>query len=641
MKKSSPLITCVFSLSMLTTGHVYSQQIGDSSCESLLLVSSWFNNNVKIYDGCNGDYIRDLDDMERLNGPQAILELPDGDVLVVSEGNNQLIRYDRETLTNGTAVLTDFVEKPVGAVLSQDNHLYVVSYQENSVLKINTQTWKVSETILAANNGLIRGADAGIALESDILYIPGYDSDNIITLNVSNKETNTLVSTGSNGLDAARGILIVEDSLYVTSERSNQILVFNKTTGAFIKSISRETRPASIVQDGESHFLFTTRNAVFRSAIDGSSKENVITQSAGGLNGATFVLRLNKNNLSLDSDGDGLPDEDEINLHHTDPTESDSDQDGISDGQEVLEIGSDPNKLDSDADGMPDGFEHQYSLLILQNDSDGDKDADGLSNFLEFQTGTDPENSDTDGDGLSDSVDAMPLIPSSTPILSGVPDVRVEQGAEYHFLPILEYPGDIGSIVFSIVNKPDWADFSEQNGLLTGQPENDDVGYVLNIVISASNGFIDDSLDPFDIEVINVNDPPVLLEAVKLNGGSVLINVAINTDLKPYFQDPDTGDIITFSVADLPNGLTLSEQGVITGSIASVGTFTLVITATDSSGASVDANSTLIVTASSSPDTSKGKSSGGALHIYGLLLIIGFILFKNRSRKTIKRRHLM
>ena len=636
MKKLTPLIRCVLSLSLLTTSHAYSQQIGDSSCESLLLVSSWFNNNVKIYDGCNGDYIRDLDDMGRLNGPQAILELPDGDIMVVSEGNNQLIRYDRETLTNGTVVLSDFVEKPVGAVLSQDNHLYVVSYQENSVLKINTQTWKVSDTILAANNGLIRGADAGIALENNILYIPGYDSDNIITVNVSNKQTSTLVSAASNGLDAARGILIVEDTLYVTSERSNQILVFNKTSGAFIKSIARVTRPASIVQDGESHFLFTTRNAVLRSAIDGSSQQNVIAKGAGGLNGATFVFRLNKNNSSVDSDGDGLSDEDEINVHHTDPNEADSDQDGISDGTEVLELGSDPNKLDSDSDGMPDGFEYQYSLLILQNDSDGDKDADGLSNFLEFQTGTDPENSDTDGDGLSDSADAMPLIPSSTPIISGVPDVRVEQGAEYQFLPILEYPGDMASIQFSIANKPDWADFSEQNGLLTGQPANDDVGHVSNIVISASNGFIDDSLDPFDIEVINVNDPPVLLEAVKLNGGSVLPNAAINTDLKPYFQDQDIGDTITFSVADLPNGLTLSEQGVITGSIAAVGTFIIVITATDNSGASVSTHSTLIVSAPSSADTSTGKSAGGGtLHIYGLLLGIGFILFKKRIQKTI------
>lgn len=635
MKKINPLIRCVFSLSLLTTSHAFSQEIGDDSCGSLLLVSSWFSNNVKIYDGCSGDYIRELDNTGTINGPQAILELPDGDVLVVSEGNNQLVRYDRETLSTGTVVLhqneDSFVDKPVGAILD-DNNLYVVSYQENSVLKVDTQSWQVSETILASNNGLIRGADAGIALEDDILYIPGYDSDNIITVNVSSKQTNTLVNAASAGLDAARGILIVGDNLYVTSERSNQILIFNKASGDFIKSFDSAIRPASIVQDGETHFLMTTRDAVYRSAIDGSSKETLVTRGAGGLNGATFVFRLNKNNFAEDSDDDGLSDQDEINVHLTDPAKSDSDEDGISDGDEVLEVGSDPNKSDSDADGMPDGFEYQYSLLILQNDSDADKDADGLSNLLEFQTGTDPANADTDGDGLNDSVDAMPLTPSSLPALSGVPDEQIEQGSEYRFTPSLDYPGDVNTIQFSIENKPDWASFSEQNGLLLGKPENDDVGQVLNIIISATNGYTTDSLDPFNIEVINVNDPPFLLEAIILNGGSALASTAISTDLNSYFDDPDTEDTLTFTVADLPEGLTLSAQGVIAGTVSTVGQFIIVITAKDSAGASVIANSTLNVTAANSPNTPVSQSSGGgALPIYGLFLLFGAICFKNKK----------
>ena len=284
------------------------------------------------------------------------------------------------------------------------------------------------------------------------------------------------------------------------------------------------------------------------------------------------------------------------------------------------------------------GLKINIHYLFYKNDSDGDKDSDGLSNLLEFQTGTNPANADTDGDGLNDSVDAKPLTPSSIPALSGVPDEQIEQGAEYSFTPTLDYPGDVNTVQFSIENKPDWASFSEQNGLLLGKPKNDHVGQVSNIVISASNGFTTDSLDPFNIEVINVNDPPILLEAVTINGGSVLTSTAISTDLNSYFDDPDTGDSLTFTVADLPDGLTLSDQGVIAGNVSTVGQFTIVITVTDNAGASITANASLNVTAPSSSNAPVSQSSGGgALPIYGLLLLLGAICFKNK--KLIWSRH--
>ena len=72
--------------------------LGDPSCSSLLLVSNWRNNNVKIYDGCSGDYIRDLDSQNLISGPLGILEAPDGDILVVSEKNGRIIKFDRNTL---------------------------------------------------------------------------------------------------------------------------------------------------------------------------------------------------------------------------------------------------------------------------------------------------------------------------------------------------------------------------------------------------------------------------------------------------------------------------------------------------------------------------------------------------------------
>jgi type VI protein secretion system component Hcp len=45
---------------------------------------------------------------------------------------------------------------------------------------------------------------------------------------------------------------------------------------------------------------------------------------------------------------------------------------------------------DTDNDGMPDAWESLYGLSVGSNDSNGDRDGDGLSNLHEFQLGTLP-----------------------------------------------------------------------------------------------------------------------------------------------------------------------------------------------------------------------------------------------------------
>jgi len=135
-------------------------------------------------------------------------------------------------------------------------------------------------------------------------------------------------------------------------------------------------------------------------------------------------------NATHDFDIDGLPDvaefrnpilSDTDGYLSTDPTSGDTDGDGIPDGEEV-EAGSDgyitdPTNNDTDGDGMPDGWEVDWGFDPTDpSDADGDADNDGydvdgngtieqderFTNLMEYLNGTLPNATDTDGDSMSD-----------------------------------------------------------------------------------------------------------------------------------------------------------------------------------------------------------------------------------------------
>ncbi len=138
-----------------------------------------------------------------------------------------------------------------------------------------------------------------------------------------------------------------------------------------------------------------------------------------------------------DSDGDGLTDSDEINIHGTDPNDADTDDDGIDDGDEVdLAAGGDlpcldPTNPDSDGDGLLDGDEQD--------------------------AGTDPCAVDTDGDGIPDDIDPAPLDADGN--THALVDIIFDDAYYVHCLPLDEFHGNywrararrhaLASVIFS------------------------------------------------------------------------------------------------------------------------------------------------------------------------------------------------
>ncbi len=165
---------------------------------------------------------------------------------------------------------------------------------------------------------------------------------------------------------------------------------------------------------------------------------------------ADFILAMTS--LSIDTDGDGMPDAWEIaNAVNTvsNDAASDADGDGLTNLEEfnggwnpqVAEIADLSQSAsgtvtfdtgasqygfgtDTDGDGMPDWWELKYGLNRLVQDHDGDLDGDGLSNLSEYLLGMNPSRDglwgmvatvsldflldtigispDTDGDGMRD-----------------------------------------------------------------------------------------------------------------------------------------------------------------------------------------------------------------------------------------------
>jgi outer membrane protein OmpA-like peptidoglycan-associated protein len=135
----------------------------------------------------------------------------------------------------------------------------------------------------------------------------------------------------------------------------------------------------------------------------------------------TFEESIGTDPLNPDTDGDGLPDDEEYEIYGTDPLKTDTDDDRLTDAEEIAKK-TDPRNPDTDGDGLTEGeeFAHGTDPFAVDSDQDGlndgeevhlwhsdplrsDSDADGISDLDEVRRyKSDPRSSDTDGDGIED-----------------------------------------------------------------------------------------------------------------------------------------------------------------------------------------------------------------------------------------------
>ncbi len=159
--------------------------------------------------------------------------------------------------------------------------------------------------------------------------------------------------------------------------------------------------------------------------------------------------------------------------------------------------------------------------------------------------------------------------------ISGTPANIAPEDSHYSFIPTAN-DIDVGdTLIFSIENRPSWANFDPLTGALSGTPINDDVGSYNNIVIGVSDGTLAVFLPAFDITVVNTNDPPTII------GEPVL--VVLQDELYRFVvsaNDVDPGAQLQFLIANKPAWLSFdTARGILTGtpSNADVGVFPNII----------------------------------------------------------------
>ncbi len=171
----------------------------------------------------------------------------------------------------------------------------------------------------------------------------------------------------------------------------------------------------------------------------------------------------------------------------------------------------------------------------------------------------------SDLSGATDSLTAFSITVSNTndsPVISGTPDSSSIEDSVYDFTPIVTDVDTGDTKTFSIINQPDWADFSSITGRLSGTPSNDDVGATGIILITVTDGSgASASLPEFVITVTNTNDAP------EISGiPSTQVIEGLIYSFTPVLNDVDSLDILTASIANKPSWAIFNQTtGLLTG----------------------------------------------------------------------------
>ena len=153
------------------------------------------------------------------------------------------------------------------------------------------------------------------------------------------------------------------------------------------------------------------------------------------------------------------------------------------------------------------------------------------------------------------------------PEINSTATTSVNEDSEYSYQFTVDDLDALDAVSLSAGIIPGWLSFDASTGVLSGTPENDDVGIHNIILNSAIVQQVADDVNlaqEFTITVANTNDTPIVSTAIA--DASTNEDAVYSYDASANFADVDSGDTATYTVSDNPTWMTIdSATGILSG----------------------------------------------------------------------------
>lgn len=348
-----------------------------------------------------------------VNNPYDLIFGADNLLYVASFQNDQIVRINPDNNTSSVFVSAGSggLDGPSSLIFGPNGNLFVASNVNNRVLQYNGTTGAFINIFTPIGAGAPTGPYGLVFGPNGNLFVTCSDNTVKQYNGANGAFISNFVSAGSGTLSGPRGLAFKPNgNLLVCSFSNNRVLEYNGVSGAFVHTFNDAVTPTGAwgIRMGSNGSVFVMRTSgtirllEYIITSDGTGRYwRPMERDDPGLPTPTgFAFR--GPSTAFDCNGNGILDECDIangtsldanNSGRPDECEvGDSDGDGIADFDDNCPFFSNVAQTDTDNDERGDGCDN---CLLIANFNQADADGDGIGDACDICT-------DLDGDGFGE-----------------------------------------------------------------------------------------------------------------------------------------------------------------------------------------------------------------------------------------------